>query len=102
MDEDRTYLYKWSHFVLLGHNVSPCRDEEKENPRIRPSYRPWWLSIPRISPDWKVAELRDEMERRQLAHSGMKKAELLAALANSTKLYSLAGFELKYFMIVEF
>lgn len=69
-----------------------CRDEEKNNPRIKAPYTPWWsLGPPADMSGWKVADLRTEAEKRGLPHDGLKKTELLEQLTKLNALYSLTG-----------
>lgn len=65
------------------------RDEEKNNPRMLPEYKPWWVDTNTIVNDtWKVADLRKEAERRGIDPLG-KKNELIERLVESSKTYSL-------------
>ena len=41
------------------------REEESNNPRILPAYKPWWVSDNTVVDDtWKVADLRIEATKR--------------------------------------
>ena len=60
------------------------RDEESNNPRILPKYKPWWfdLNLQNVDDSWKVPDLKIEAERRCIeGYKSMKKAELIAALS---------------------
>lgn len=70
------------------------RDEEKNNPRIKPLYKPWWRtniqqSNNNINNSWKVNDLRQEMLKRGFKADGLLKADLIQKLNESNKLYSL-------------
>lgn len=90
--------YQCIYSLLVNHDYNTClpyvpyRDEEKNNPRIRPPYTPWWaLGPPADMSGWKVAELRVEAEKRGLPHDGLKKGDLVEQLAKLNALYSLTG-----------
>jgi hypothetical protein len=63
------------------------REEEKNNPRMLSPYKPWWLEedeTKKVSSSWKIAEMREEAERRGLQDTtGLKKDELLEKLKAS-------------------
>lgn len=84
------------------------RDEERNNPRILPQYKPWWLENIMVDSSWKISDLRKEAMRRadvngnvaSAAGAGghneeeinaMKKAELVDLLVGLTEQYSLAN-----------
>lgn len=84
------------------------RDEERNNPRILPQYKPWWLENILVDTSWKISDLRKEAKRRadqngriaSAAGTGgysmeevdnMKKAELVDLLMGLTEQYSLAS-----------
>jgi len=76
------------------------REDEKTNPRVLPAYKPWWLEKVSVDDSWKVAELRKEAERRGMeTAAGMKKAEILSALQESSATYDLSdnGFRAPFF-----
>lgn len=65
------------------------REEEKDNPRMLPSYRPWWLQKDSINnDDMKVAQLKEEAKRRGLDTSGLK-ADLVQRLNESYEKFNL-------------
>lgn len=73
------------------------RDEEKNNPRIKAGYCPWWaVGPPADMSGWKVNDLRVEAEKRGMSHDGLKKAELVEQLAKLNALYSLTGMCILY------
>eukprot|EP01041_Mallomonas_annulata_P003065 gene3065-6008_t len=70
------------------------RDEEKNNPRVLPEYKPWWSAEnPIVDSKLKLDELRHEAARRGLPTKG-KKDELIHAIEISNRIYDLsdAGF----------
>lgn len=84
------------------------RDEERNNPRILPQYKPWWLENILVDSSWKISDLRKEAMRRADANgkvgsaagaggyteeqiNDMKKVELVDFLVGLTEQYSLAN-----------
>lgn len=67
------------------------RDDEKDNPKMLPAYKPWWVESNVIVNDsWKVADLKKEAERRGLDTVGKLKADLVEALVLSSRRYDIS------------
>ena len=59
------------------------RDNEKNNPRILPEYRPWWVySYECVGKSWTLSKLQQTAKYRGVCSDGSKK-ELLARLRNT-------------------
>lgn len=71
------------------------RDEEKNNPRILPIYKPWWLvNNVMVDSSWKVADLREEAIRRGITKEeagALKKGELVETLQDISRKYTLSS-----------
>jgi SAP domain len=78
------------------------REEEMNNPRVLPVYKPWWVESVMVDDSWKVADLREEAIRRGLPSKG-KKDELITILRESSELYDLSdsGFRAPNFIKLE-
>ena len=89
----------WQTGKIFNNNLAPrrrndpwwMRDEEKNNPKLLPEYKPWWLdSNQLVDESWKVNDLKAEANRRGIAEiNGLKKAELIQLLLVSTQANSL-------------
>lgn len=67
------------------------RDEEKNNPRVLPPYKPWWSKRSAlVDSSWKVEELKKEAMRRDLYIKGSKKDELISILQESSSRYDIS------------
>ena len=65
------------------------RDEEKNNPRVLPIYKPWWVEENYlVDESWTVTNLRTEATKRGL-HSKGTKEQLLNMLRESYSTYDL-------------
>jgi hypothetical protein len=71
------------------------RDEEKNNPRVLPVYKPWWLvNNVMVDTSWKVADLREEAIRRGITKeeaNDLKKDKLVEMLQDLTQKYRLSS-----------
>lgn len=64
-------------------------EEEKNNPRVLPAYKPHWLEKnTKVDNSWKVADLRVEATRRGLSSEGLKN-ELIDRINSFAASYSL-------------
>jgi len=63
------------------------REEEKNNPRVLPVYKPWWAEDPvEVTDKWSVVDLKSECKRRSLLFPrSVKKGDLLEMLKDSNK-----------------
>mmetsp|Transcript_27468 Transcript_27468/g.27693 ORF Transcript_27468/g.27693 Transcript_27468/m.27693 type:complete len:197 (+) Transcript_27468:108-698(+) len=67
------------------------RDEEKNHPRVLPSYRPWWSDgYVNVDSTWKVDELKKEAKRRGLKTTGLKKSDLTKILQGLSSMYDIS------------
>jgi hypothetical protein len=65
------------------------REEERNNPRIFSPYKPYWLEAGSVDGSWKVADLREEAEKRGLDASGLK-ADLISRINVCVDKFSLS------------
>jgi hypothetical protein len=82
------------------------REEEKNNPRMLPDYKPWWATgeAKHVDASWKVADLRAEAAKRNLnLNAKLKKDELIEILNENLKKYDLSdgGFRSPFFIKIE-
>ena len=69
------------------------REEEKNNPRVLPEYKPWWAEprAKQVDVTLTVAQLKEEADRRNIVYSAtVKKAVLLELLQVNEEQYDLS------------